>query len=179
MSGVRAARPEDAAELVRLRRLMFHAMSGRDQPGDWERTAHELARAGLDGRSDLDSAGPSGGLLGAFVVDADPPVPAVAAGRLAACAVGTIEQRLPSPGSPQGLFGFVFNVCTDPAYRGRGYARATTRALLDWFAEHGVSRVDLHATPEAEALYRSFGFAEHSTALSLTLPPPTPEGASR
>ncbi|MFF7212626.1 GNAT family N-acetyltransferase [Streptomyces sp. NPDC008238] len=88
---------------------------------------------------------------------------------LAACAVGRIEERLPAPAHPAGRFGFVFNVCTDPRYRGRGYARATTEALLGWFAEQGVTRVDLHATAEAEPLYRSLGFAEHSTPLSLDL----------
>ena len=103
-----------------------------------------------------------GALTGVFVVDAE-------GGALAACAVGTVEERLPSPSSPAGRFGFVFNVCTDPAHRGRGHARAVTRALLDWFAEHGVTRVDLHATPEAEHLYRDLGFTEHSTALSLDL----------
>ncbi len=161
------AGPDDAAELARLRRLMFQAMSGRDEPGEWEAAAAELARVRL--------AVPEGaGTLGAFVVEADheqtgPGVP------LAACAVGTVEQRLPAPSHPSGLFGFVFNVCTDPAYRGRGYARATTRALLDWFAERGATRIDLHATADAERMYRAFGFAEHSTALSLHLPAPGPD----
>ncbi len=86
---------------------------------------------------------------------------------MAACAVGRLEQRLPAPGHPTGRFGFVFNVCTDTRYRGRGYARATTEALLEWFAAQGVTRVDLHATEEAEGLYRALGFAEHSLALSL------------
>lgn len=163
MSDVRPARPEDAAELVRLRRLMFHAMKGLDEPGEWEAAAEELLRAQL--------AGGTGAVVGAFVVDS----PGGTGGRggtggtagLAACAVGTVEQRLPAPGHPTGRFGFVFNVCTDPGHRGRGYARATTEALLDWFAAQGVTRVDLHATPASEHLYRGFGFAEHSTALSL------------
>ncbi|MEU7184029.1 MULTISPECIES: GNAT family N-acetyltransferase [Streptomyces] len=153
----RAARPEDAAELVRLRRLMFSAMTGRDEPGGWERDAEEMARRQLTGPDPV---------LGAFVVDGDA---AGAAPHLAACAVGRIEERLPAPGHPAGRFAFVFNVCTDPRYRGRGLARTTTVALLAWFAERGVTRVDLHATDDAEPLYRSLGFAEHSTALSLDL----------
>ncbi|MET9293245.1 GNAT family N-acetyltransferase [Streptomyces sp. NPDC003077] len=157
----RMAGPSDAAELVRLRRLMFAAMNGRDEPGDWERTAEETARRQL-GEPDAP--------LGAFVIDGDGGgadgghVP-----HLAACAVGRVEQRLAAPGHPSGRFGFVFSVCTDPRYRGRGYARATTRALLDWFAARGVSRVDLHATADAEPLYRSLGFTEHSVPLSLDL----------
>ncbi|MGW2632186.1 GNAT family N-acetyltransferase [Streptomyces chattanoogensis] len=152
----RAALPEDAAELVRLRRLMFLAMNGRDEPGSWERDAEAVARRQL--------AGPDAPLAG-FVVDGE----GDGAPHLAACAVGRIEERLPAPGHPSGRFAFVFNVCTDPRYRGRGYARATTEALLDRFAERGVTRVDLHATDEAEPLYRSLGFTEHATPLSLDL----------
>lgn len=160
---VRPARPEDAAELVRLRRLMFMAMSGRDEPGAWEAAAEERVREQL--------AGGAARALGAFVVDGD----AGGGPHLAACAVGRVEERLPAPAHPEGRFGFVFNVCTDPRYRGLGHARATTGALLAWFAERGVTRVDLHATPEAEPLYRSLGFAEHSIPLSLDLSrPPVP-----
>jgi GNAT superfamily N-acetyltransferase len=153
------ASPDDAAELVRLRRLMFLGMHGRDEPGPWEQEAERMARRRLD------RGLPGGDWLGAFVVDGDQP------GRphLAACAVGRIEERLPAPMHPAGRFGFVFSVCTDERYRGRGYARATTEALLEWFAEREVTRVDLHASAEAEPLYRSMGFSEHSIALSIDL----------
>ncbi|MGI5466567.1 GNAT family N-acetyltransferase [Streptomyces sp. CA-132043] len=175
MIEIRQAEPADAEELVRLRRLMFAAMDGTDRPGDWEKEAVGIARQQLSGDQPV---------LGAFVIDADAAeaetagesasahrshgtASARAGRRLAACAVGTVEQRLPAPRHPTGRFAFIFNVCTDPEHRGRGYARATTEALLEWLAEQGVSRIDLHATDEAEALYRSLGFAEHSTALSL------------
>jgi ribosomal protein S18 acetylase RimI-like enzyme len=153
MVHVRAATVSDAAELVRLRRLMFATMRGIDEPGEWEDTARNQLEAQLrvpDRR------------LGAFVIDGDER-------RLAACSVGTVEERLAAPVHPAGRFGFVFNVCTDAAFRRRGYARATTVALLDWFAARGVTRVDLHATPDSEAMYRALGFAEHSVALSLDL----------
>ncbi|MDI5973427.1 GNAT family N-acetyltransferase [Streptomyces sp. SL13] len=186
MTDVRPARPEDAAELVRLRRVMFQAMTGEDRPGPWEDVSERLL---LDGLFTPDGAG----RFGAFVVDAEAGAePGTHAGaacdgtggggsagdgrsaggavRLAACAVATVEQRLTSPGGAAGLFGFVFNVCTDPDYRGRGYARAVTAALLDWLTARGVTRVDLHATPQAEGLYRSMGFTEHPVALSLELP---------
>ncbi|SCK58823.1 GNAT family N-acetyltransferase [Streptomyces sp. WMMB 322] len=159
MTGVRTARPDDARELVRLRRLMFLGMHGRDEPGPWERDAVRTARRLLDREL------PGGERLGAFVVDGDQPGPR----HLAACSVGSVEERLPAPRHPAGRFGFIFNVCTDERYRGRGYARATTEALLDWFAERGVTRVDLHASTDAEHLYRSMGFGEHSIALSIDL----------
>ncbi|MEV4556928.1 GNAT family N-acetyltransferase [Kitasatospora sp. NPDC049285] len=148
----RPARPEDAAELVRLRTLMFESMQGEARPGPWQDTALRLLTRQL--------AEPLRRLQ-AFVVD-DPDRP----GALASCAVGTLEERLPAPGHPDGRFGFVFNICTDPARRGRGHARACTAALLAWFDEQRVTRIDLHATEGGEALYRSLGFHEHSTALS-------------
>lgn len=153
------ASPDDAPELVRLRRLMFLGMHGRDEPGPWERDAERMARRQLDREL------PGGEWLGAFVVDGEGPGPL----HLAACAVGRIEERLPAPRHPAGRFGFVFSVCTDERYRGRGYARATTEALLEWFAERDVTRVDLHASADAEPLYRSMGFSEHSIALSINL----------
>ncbi|OEU94461.1 acetyltransferase [Streptomyces abyssalis] len=158
MIRTRMAVPDDARELVRLRRLMFLGMHGRDEPGPWERDAEAVARREL--RRDTAS-----GRLGAFVVDGDEPGPP----HLAACAVGTVEERLPAPKHPAGRFGFVFSVCTDERYRGRGYARTTTEALLAWFAGQDVTRVDLHASGDAEHLYRSMGFADHSIPLSIDL----------
>ncbi|MFJ8042867.1 GNAT family N-acetyltransferase [Kitasatospora sp. NPDC096147] len=156
MITVRAATPADAAELVRLRGLMFESMTGAAAPGEWEAAAGTVLRERL-------AAPPEQLTMPAFVVD-DPARP----GRLAACAVGTLERRLPAPGHPDGLFGFVFNICTDPDHRRRGLARACTVALLDWFDERRVTRIDLHAARGAEQLYRSLGFGEHSVPLSRT-----------
>jgi len=161
---VRAATPGDAPEVVRLRQAMFDAM-GVSAPQDggaaWRARAVEMLRAELSAGASDTASGAAPGRYGVFVVD-DPEEP----GRLAACAVGTIEERLPAPKHPDGLFGFVFNICTDPARRRRGYARACTEALLAWFDARGVTRIDLHATPDGEALYRALGFTEHSLALS-------------
>ncbi|MEV7597760.1 GNAT family N-acetyltransferase [Kitasatospora sp. NPDC089797] len=157
MTDVRPAVPADAPELVRLRNLMFEAMPSMAAlagPGPWQATAEQILRERL--------AVPAEDLtMPVFVVDA-PGRP----GRLAACAVGTLEQRLPGPGSPDGRFGSVFNICTDPDHRLRGYARACTEALLAWFDERRAGRIDLHASSGGEALYRSLGFGEYSTALS-------------
>jgi len=162
---VREAVVEDAPELVRLRALMFAAMAARpgggpEEPGDpgpdgpWRRTAERLLRERLAAPADRRT-------LQAYVVD-DPEC----AGRLAACAVGTLEERLPAPGHPDGRFGFVFNICTDPGRRRRGYARACTEALIGWFDARRVTRIDLHATDDGEELYRSLGFGEHARPLS-------------
>src|SRR4051812_25076408 len=72
------------------------------------------------------------GTMQVFVIDGE--------GGLAACAVGLVDRRLPGPGTPNGLWGHISGVVTDPACRRRGYARALTVALLDWFQTNEIRR---------------------------------------
>ena len=69
-----------------------------------------------------------------------------------------LKEALPSPLSPSAVRGYLFNVYTDPAFRGRGLARRMTLSLLDVARAQGVGIVDLHASKDAETLYRSMGF---------------------
>jgi ribosomal protein S18 acetylase RimI-like enzyme len=70
--------------------------------------------------------------------------------------------------------GVVFNLSTDARCRHRGYARACLDALLAWFrdeTEAGV--INLNATRDGLALYRSLGFTEpRYPALQLRLARP-------
>lgn len=93
----------------------------------------------------------------------------------------TGEERLSSPGNPEGLFGYVFNVATDPAHRRRGYSRACVTALVDWYRERGVGIVDLRASAAAEPLYASLGFVragDPAMRLRLACPSVTARQAS-
>jgi ribosomal protein S18 acetylase RimI-like enzyme len=134
----------DIDALVRLRRLLCDARGFAAGP-DLDGAVATVLEAGLG----------SGDLLVA-VVDAP-------GGGLAACGVGMVAQRLPSPGNLGGRYGYVQSMVTDPAFRRRGLARAVLVALLDRFAAVGVTRVDLHATDQGAPLYRSLGFTDAST----------------
>jgi len=79
-------------------------------------------------------------------------------GRLAAIGAGTIATRLPSPANPSATVGYIQWVSTDPRWRRRGLARLITAALVGWFREREVGALELHATPDAAALYQSLGF---------------------
>ena len=137
----RLARIEDAAEIVRLARLMFESMGASGSDGLWERATlqHVQDRLGAD--------------LAIFVVD-DP----IHEGRLVASAAGTINRRLPGPFVPHGVVGYVQWVCTDLDHRRQGLSRQVMAALLAWYEERQVPVVELHATPMGEPLYRSMGF---------------------
>jgi GNAT superfamily N-acetyltransferase len=105
-------------------------------------------------------------LFAAYVVDGPE-------GRLAASAVGWLNEHLIGTANPVGKVGYIANMCTDPAHRRRGYARATLVALLAWLRSTGITTVDLHATPDGEPLYRALGFtAPNDPALTLRFPRP-------
>jgi GNAT superfamily N-acetyltransferase len=142
---VRRAAPDDAAELVRLRSLMLEAMDGCvPEPGRWQDVAVETLRKRL-----ADPNGP----WAAFVVD-KPDRP----GEIVACVLGVIESRLGSPDNPDGEFGYVLNVATDPGWRRRGYSRACMEMLLGWYRRRGVAKVELRTSADGEPLYRALGF---------------------
>lgn len=134
----------DAAALVRLRAQMLgdmgQAVGGQDDP--WRASALAWFTGRLHDRQ----------AFAAFVID-DPEAGVVA------CSAGLCDYHAPGPGNLSGARGHVFNMSTDPAHRGRGYARACLEALLDWFRDATPARViRLNATPDGMALYRSLGF---------------------
>ncbi|MEI5103858.1 GNAT family N-acetyltransferase [Streptomyces sp. PmtG] len=147
MSRIRAAVADDVAELVRLRALLFETLGGEffnpsSGDGGWRDALATVLKEQL--ASDA---------VRILVVDGD--------GALAACGIGTVEQRLPGPHLSNGRIGLVLGVVTDPAHRRRGHSRAIMHGLLDWFRAREVARVDLHASPGGEPLYRALGFTDH------------------
>jgi ribosomal protein S18 acetylase RimI-like enzyme len=143
---VRRANIADAADLVRLRAWMLQAM-GREV-GDERAAWREAALAWFTERLAVRDR------CAAFVVD-DPELGVVAS------AVGVCDGHAPSPGSPTGLHGHVFNISTDRRRRRLGHARACLVALLAWFEQDTPARViDLNATGDGIELYRSMGFTE-------------------
>lgn len=154
---LRRADVGDAADLVRLRAQMLTDMgrSVDDDADPWRASAETWFAARLDRRREF----------AAFVID-DPDDGVVA------CSAGICDFHAPGPGNPSGVRGHVFNMSTLPAHRRRGYARTCLEALLEWFGAETQARViNLNATPDGIALYRSMGFAEpRSASLQLILP---------
>jgi len=153
---VREAAEADIPELVRLRAVLFRDLArtwGAAPPGDdWRQACADALRAALAGES-----------VRVLVTSATT--------GLACYGIGTVDRRLPSPFNPGGATGHVFGIVTDPVCRGQGHARAVTQGLLDWFDQQGIGRVDLNASPAAQHLYQSLGFAPHpDPVLSRTRP---------
>ncbi|MEV2268598.1 GNAT family N-acetyltransferase [Nonomuraea africana] len=139
---VRQAVDGDVAELVRLRALLFETLGNPSSDDQWRDNLAVVLKEQL-----------AADTMRILVVDGGT--------GLAACGIGIVEQRLPSPRLRNGRLGQVIGVVTDPAHRRRGHSRAIMNGLLDWFRERDVARVDLHASHDAEPLYRELGFVDH------------------
>ena len=157
---VRRASAADAPALTRLRELMLSDMGMLTAAADpsWRSQAEAWFARRLDDKDGF----------AAFVIE-HPTLGPVS------CAAGVCDQHAPGPGNPGGVQGHVFNVSTDPQLRGRGYARACLEALLAWFRDETTARViNMNATGDGIALYRSLGFTEpRYPALQLRLARPT------
>jgi GNAT superfamily N-acetyltransferase len=69
-----------------------------------------------------------------------------------------LKEALPSPLTAQRVRGYLFNVYVAPEARGQGLARRLTEAALGEARRLGLEMVELHASKDAEALYRGMGF---------------------
>ena len=138
MATLRRATPADAEDLSRLRGFMHEAM-GVELTDEWRAAATAAFARRLAGDDFV-----------AFVVVDD--------GRVVAGGAGWLEEHLPSPYALHPRRGHIASMSTDPAYRRQGHARTVFAALMGWFAERGIPRVDLRATPDGQPLYESFGF---------------------
>lgn len=140
MPKLRRALVEDAADLTRLRALMMTAMGNDPAVPGWAQACEQALRRRL--------AEPD--RFTAWVVEAD--------GRPVSSGVGWLEEHLPSPGAFDGRRGHVASMSTEPAHRRQGHGRQVLTALMGWFGELGVPRVDLRATSDGQPLYESVGF---------------------
>lgn len=140
---LRAATAADAAEVVRLAAMMFATIGVDAHDAGWRRAGERAVSERL-GRD-----------LAVFVAE-DPAAP----GRLVASVAGTVARRLPTPHDPSGLAGYVQWVATEAAWRRQGLGSALMTRLLDWYADQGAGRVELHATRDGEGVYRALGFSE-------------------
>jgi GNAT superfamily N-acetyltransferase len=136
---IRVATLDDVDELVRLRGVMFDEMD--HPPGDpaWREACAAFLHETM-----------ATGTTVSFVAgDGD---------RLVSCGTGVTFRRVPGPANPSGRNGYIQSVVTERAWRGRGLAGGIVAALLDWYRDRGIHRVNLHATGDGEPIYRALGF---------------------
>jgi GNAT superfamily N-acetyltransferase len=81
---------------------------------------------------------------------------------------------IPWPPGPRYLgdrIGFVYNVYTEPAHRGRGLARRVMSEIHAWCRADGITSFALNASQAGEPLYASMGYSvTPSPMMFLALP---------
>lgn len=137
----RFAGASDVDELVRLRAVMFESLGVDTTPSGWR----DRCRVHLHKRIG------DGTLIGAVVDRPDTT-------GLVASVLAELSTKMPAPSRSTGSSAYLLSVSTDPQWRRRGLSRASVSFLLDELRRRQVRRVDLHATPDGEQLYRSLGF---------------------
>ena len=68
---------------------------------------------------------------------------------------------IPWPPGPQytgGKLAFVYNVYTEPHYRGRGIGRTVMETIHGWCRENGISSIALNASEFGRPLYDALGY---------------------
>ena len=159
---MRRAVPGDEEEIQRLRHKMAFDVFGAEPP-PLDEPNHVAAVKKV--RTWLEAGDEAGTVC--FVIDA------LDGNGLAASAIGAIDERLPSARNPAGRSGYIYGVCTEERYRRRGYSRLVLQALLDWYGDQGIPRIELHASEFGEALYRELGFDDpKGSALTRWAPQP-------
>lgn len=151
MTLVRRANRANIDEIVRLKGELI----SESWPFEMDLDADWRARCAAVARELMDS-----GKTVFFVIDADAPSDGPAEGhapKLAACASVSIEQHLPSPGGT-GRSAYIGDMCTEPAYRGRGYGTALLDAVMAWAKEQGAGWASLFSTEQGRSIYVKAGF---------------------
>jgi GNAT superfamily N-acetyltransferase len=139
---IRRATAADVGAVVELRALMFESMGvpGVDDPR-WRLAAHDWLEQRLAGRHTCVA------------------LAAAPDGRVVASAMGGVRFEMPSPVSPNGVWGVVNTVATQPEARRRGLARACVVEVLRWLREETEAHVvELFATGAGAGLYEELGF---------------------
>ena len=138
---IRPATLADLETFVAHRAAMFRDMAYGDEAG--------LARMEPEFRALLRSWLTTGQVRG-WIAESD--------GVVLGGALLELREALPSPLTAQRVRGYLFNVFVAPEARGQGLARRLTEAALEEAKRLGLEMVELHASRDAEALYRGMGF---------------------
>ncbi|MBO2517416.1 MAG: hypothetical protein CW338_09160 [Clostridiales bacterium] len=80
--------------------------------------------------------------------------------RMIAAALLLIIEMPANASLPNGLYGKVLSVYTEPAYRGKGICTRLMKDLLACGKERGLGRIDLSAAPAGYPVYKKLGFNE-------------------
>ncbi len=153
MPGVRQARADDIETLTTLRVAFFEDIG--------EVTREQLAPFREATYRYLSHALPQGKFL-AWVAEEE--------GQIVATSGLVLFERAPTPTNLAGIEGYILNMYTLPAWRGRGIARRLMQEIISYAQSLNVQQFWLHATAQGRPLYEKIGFVALNDVMGLHLP---------
>ncbi|NWN46663.1 GNAT family N-acetyltransferase [Pseudomonas sp. MAFF 301514] len=151
---IRPATPSDIEVLVALR---AHLLDGTSTASYASRTPEERLSWKAAYRGWLEPVLACGERVRIVVAERN--------NEVVACATGLIYPRPPAPDCLSGWYGWVQSMVVSKPCRRQGIAEQLMHDLLQWFADRGVTKVQLETTPAAGALYRKLGFVRSAEDL--------------
>lgn len=80
-----------------------------------------------------------------------------------------ITEQIPTPITPNGRAGYIYNVYTCKEYRGQGYATRVLKEVQKYAAAHGILSVRLQATEDGFSVYERLGFKVQTNEMLWTV----------
>ncbi|WP_338884339.1 GNAT family N-acetyltransferase [Xenorhabdus sp. TH1] len=78
--------------------------------------------------------------------------------QLVGCVTGVIDKRAPTIDCINGLCGWIQSMIVQEDMKQKGVATRLMNRLNQWFSEHGVTKLTLQSTCDAEVFYQKLGF---------------------
>jgi GNAT superfamily N-acetyltransferase len=150
---LRRATADDIDVLARLRLEMQREVATKDVEVDWialREAYHSYLLEALPVEEFV-----------VFVAEAD--------GTIIATSGLSFVSRPPSASSPLRCEGYVTNMYTVPAWRGRGVATALLQAAMEHAKHEGARLVFLHTSDAGRHVYEGIGFAKNPRYMQLKL----------
>jgi GNAT superfamily N-acetyltransferase len=92
-------------------------------------------------------------------------------GRIVSNLFVQIVPKVPRPARPHGAWGYVTNVYTDPAHRGRAFGAELLKAVVAWAKEQDLELLVLWPSAASRSFYERAGFKSDNEILELVLRP--------
>jgi GNAT superfamily N-acetyltransferase len=160
---IRRATADDADEMARLRRDMqteLLATGGETLVLD-DAAQHDARRVQRLHRDYFREKLPAGEFV-AFLAEIG--------GVIAGTSGMVVYRAPPTQGNPSGVEGYIMNMYTVPAYRGRGIATRLLERLVEHARGLGARRVWLRASEVGRPIYARFGFGDDPHYMSYRIP---------
>ena len=140
----------DIEALMEIRLEMLRVVNGLDENAAFDKILMDTSREYFL----------NGDQTTVFAMDGD---------RIAGCATISYITIMPTFSHPSGKRGHLMNVYTRKEYRRQGVGQLMVNFLIDEAKSRGVTEISLDATEMGHPLYKSLGFNENTTAMTIEL----------